>query len=300
MGVSEKIPPPGKGEMVEQTTIGPYKLQNFIPAKNGQLRMDILVPTHGRLDLTIKCIDTIYAHTQTPFRLIIMDDSTDLTPLYGEQLAKERPNVIFIHSDVPYKSGNQFFNVGLSRAESPYVALVMNSVRVEPEWEVVALNLMEQNPEVGLIGFKCLFPDCKIESAGIRMVKWLPTDIGRDMPSHRLSTVYEPDAVQWAFALLRKEAAVGNLDENAFHGFRGWDDIDNCFVLKSKGWKILYCGLGVGYHEPRATRGSSTPQAAQENKENGEAFYKRWGFWDEYQKEQPVKTIHQHPGVLVS
>ena len=269
------------------------------PAANGQ-KLDIFVPTHGRLDLTMRCINAIYLHTQTPFHLIVADDSTDgLTPIYFEQLAKERGNVTFIHSDVPYKSGNQFFNVALAHTETDYLAIIMNSIRVEPEWEIVALNLMQQNPKVGLIGFKCIFTNGQIESAGIKMLKWLQTDIGRDQPSHRLSNVYEPDAVQWAFCMIRKEAGLGNLDENTFHGFKGWDDIDNCFVLKKAGWRILYCGLGVGYHEPRATRGDSSPEAAKQNAENGEAFYKRWGFWEEYQKEPVAKTIHQPPGGIV-
>ena len=269
-------------------------------APNGR-KLDIMVPTHGRLDLTMRCLDAIYSHTQTPFHLIVVDDSTDLTPLYMEQVSKARGNVTFLHSDVPYKNGNQFFNIALANAESDYLAIIMNSVRVEPEWELVALNIMENNPKVGLIGFKCIFPSGFIESAGIRMVKWLPTDMGRDWPGHRLSNVYEPDAVQWAFCLLRKSAGIGNLDENTFHGFKGWDDIDNCFVLKKAGWTVLYCGLGVGYHEPRATRGSSTAEAEQQNRENGMAFYKRWGFWDGFVTEYGEKyPIHTPPGgVLV-
>jgi len=136
----------------------------------------------------------------------------------------------------------------------------------------------------------------QIESAGIKMRRWLPTDMGRDQPSHRLSNVYEPDAIQWAFCMLRKEAALGNLDENTFHGFRGWDDIDNCFVLKKKGWKVYYCGAGAGFHEPRATRGDDSPLAAQENRENGVAFYKRWGFWDEFVRQHGADApVHTPP-----
>ena len=271
-------------------------LGQIVKAKPGELKFDILVPTHGRLDLTMRCMDALYAHTGTPFHLIVVDDSTDLTPLYLERLAKERGNITFVHSDVPYKNGNQIFNIGLANMSSDYLALVMNSIRVEPEWELVGLNIMQNNPKVGLIAFKCVFSTGFIESAGIKMQKWLPTDMGRDWPSHRLSNVYEPDAAQWAFSLLRKEAGLGNLDENTFHGFRGWDDIDNCFVLKSKGWRIVYCGLGVGYHEPRATRGNNSVLAARENRENGMAFYKRWGFWEEFvQQHGENAPIHTPP-----
>lgn len=271
--------------------------------------LDIMVPCHNRLDLTMRCVQAIYFHTQSPFHLIITDDSTDnLTPAYFHELLDKgvaplgKPsNLTYIHSSEPFKEGNQFFNLALRYTKSEYLATVMNSVRVEPEWELAAINnLMANNPTIGIIGFKCIFEETgRIESAGIKMYKYLPTDIGRDLPAHRLCGVYDTDAVQWAFALLRKKAVLGNLEEGVFHGHRGWDDIDNCFSVKDKGWKIVYCGLGVGYHAPRASRGDNSPQAAQQNKENGERFYKRWGLWDEFIKDNPDgQNIHALPKVI--
>ncbi len=262
--------------------------------KSEELILSVVVPTHGRLDLTMRCMGALYNNTQSPFNLIVVDDSDDETPAYFTRIMKERKNITYIHSDVPYKEGNQIFNIGLKAATTPFVAMVMNSVRVEPDWEIVALQLMRANPQLAVIGFKCILPDRTIESAGIRMVKWLPCDLGRGLPSHRLSTVYESDAVQWAFALLRKEA-VTPLEEGVFNGFKGWDDIDNCFVVKKNGWKVFYDGLGVGYHEPRSTRGDDGAEAAKLNAENGERFYKRWGLWEEFNAQAPTKTIHATP-----
>ena len=243
---------------------------------------DVVVPTHGHLELTIRCLDTLYRHTRTPFHLIVVDDSTDLTPLYLNQFCKEHDNVTYIHSDVPYKSGNQFFNKALAHCKTPFLAMVMNSILVEPDWEAGVLQVMKNESKVGLVGCKCLLPNGYIESASIKMNQYLPCDIGRGEPGHRFSLIFEAEAVQWAFAFLRVEAGKGNLGENTFHGFRGWDDIDNCFVLKKAGWKIFYCGASAGYHEPRATRGDNSEEAAKENQENGRIFYQRWGFWDEF------------------
>ena len=284
-------------EVIEATTTG-------MPV------LDIMVPTHNRLDLTMRCLQAIYFCTKSPFHLIIVDDSDDnLTPLYFKELIGKgvtplgaSKNITFIHSDVPYKEGNQFFNIALRYCKSEYLATVMNSVRVEPDWETFAIqNLLAQNPDVGLIGLKNLFGGDTndvghIESAGIKMSKYLPTDVGRGAPGHRLTGIAEMDAVQWAFAIVRKKAAIGNLEEGVFHGFKGWDDIDNCFCLKNKGWRILYCGFGAGYHEPRATRGDNSPLAEKQNLENGERFYKRWGLWEQFQKDHPPGTdLHTMP-----
>jgi hypothetical protein len=179
--------------------------------------------------------------------------------------------------------------MGLKECKTKYVATVMNSIEVEPEWEIVGLQLMKNNPKLGTIGFKCLYRNYLIESAGIAMHNFTPIDLGRDLPGHRLSKVYECIAVQWAFALHRVEAIKGILEENVFKPHRGWDDIDNCFVVKKNGWQIFYCGLGVGIHEPRSTRGDDSLEAYIENRENAETFYKRWGYWDKFlESRQPT------------
>ena len=272
----------------------------FVAPSKIEQPIDIIVPTHNRIDetcavpvigrfeLTVRCINALYNNTTAPFHLIIVDDSTDpITPIYFQELQKVHDNVTFIHSDKPYTEGNQFFNIGFKHCRTPYVATVMNSLTVEPDWEIVALNVLKDKPEVGIVGLKCLFPSGSIESAGITMIGYTPVDIGRGLASHRQTALYECPAVQWAFAIVRLEAVLGKISEGIFNGFRGWDDIDNSFVLRAEGWKIIYCGYGAGYHYPRATRGSNTTEAVRENKENARAFYKRWGYWEEFKKRNP-------------
>ncbi len=245
---------------------------------------DVILTTHNNLELTIKSIKALYAFTTVPFHLIVVDDSTDLTPLYIERLQKEHNNITLIHSSEPYKEGNQLFNIGLKHAKYDFVATVMNSVMVEPDWERVALQFMYEHPEVGIVGLKQLLPWGRIESAGIAFDGYRPIDLGRDHPGHRFVALFERDAVAWALAILRKEAVNGNLPEGIYHPFKGWDDIDNCFVLREKGFKVYYCGYGCGIHETRATRGSDTEEAINLNKQNCETFCKRWGLWEQYLK----------------
>jgi len=251
-------------------------------------QFDVVIPTHNHLKLTMGCIDALYQNTALAFHLIIVDDSTDLTVQYIEQLLKEKDNITFIHSDEPYKCGNQIFNIGVKNCKTPYIATVMNSVEVEPEWEKMALKLLTVDPKIGTIGLKCLFASSGlIECAGIYIHDYLPCDIGRDEASHRLSIVYQCEATQWAFAMHRVAAIKGNLSENVYHGFVGVDDIDNCFSIRHKGWKVMFCGVGVGYHHPRATRGRNDAEAYNLNRENLEHFYKRWGYWADFHKSNP-------------
>lgn len=269
--------------------------------------IDIIVPTHGRLeDLTIPCINAIYANTRNLFHLIIVDDSTpdmndgkDITPRWVRIYRVDHENITFVHSDVPYKSGNQIFNLGLAKGNSRFVATIMSSVVVEPDWDIVPIQMMVNNPKIGIIGMKCLKlgwtpeQDGQIESAGINMNGYTPCDMGRDEPGHRRCVSYPCFSVQWAFALLRREAVVGNLDEDLMHGFVGFDDIDNTVYLRYKGWEAWYCGLSAGYHRTHSTRGYKLYKGTEEdekigkNKKNAEKFYKRWGYWEIYKEKNP-------------
>jgi len=259
--------------------------------------LDIIVLTHGHLELTIQCVNALYQHTTSPFHLIVMDDSTpdmddgtDLTPTWLARFSSSHENMTFVHSNEPYKSSLQLFKQAFEYCETPYVGIVMNSLIVEPEWDVMGLQIMKSNPQVGMVGFKCIRQGTEmIESAGLAVKTGgdMLMDMGRGQIGHRLTKIYECDAVQWAFALLRLEAVKDNLGEDVYNGFKGMEDFETCYTMREKGWKIFYCGLGVGYHQTLATRIAKTPEDIVENFENREIFAKRWGFWKDYQKLYP-------------
>lgn len=253
--------------------------------------IDVIVPTHhgtpyvkSKLRLTMQCIESLYMNTKTPFHLIIVDDSKDiLTATYLELLQTERKDITVIHSVTPYKSGNQIFNEAFKVCKTPYAAIVVNSVMVEKGWDEYPLDLLSDK-KIGAVGLKCVFPTGLIETCGIFVEGLIPKDIGRDLPGYSMNTTFSCEAVSWSFVVVRREA-VGVLDENTYHGFAGWDDIDNCFTMRKNGWKVVSCPLGVGVHYPRSTRCGDDPETKQKlSRENGETFYRKWGYWKQVQE----------------
>lgn len=242
----------------------------------------------------MRCVKSIYANTTSPFHLIVMDDSTpdmddgtDLTPQWFERFCKAHVNADYYYSDVPYKNSLQVFKQAFEYCKTPYVTVVVNSMSVEPEWDIVGLQLMETDPQIGAVGFKTLRLGTElIESAGlaVRHDGALNMDIGRGQVGHRLSKVYECDTLQWAFILLRKEAVLHNLGEEVYNGWKGMEDFESCYTMRSKGWKMYYCGLGVGYHQTLATRVAKEQDDITKNFQNREIFAKRWGFWEDYHR----------------
>lgn len=252
-----------------------------------EYRLDVIVPTHGRLEQTIRCMRALYRNTVVPFHLVVMDDSTpdmddgtDMTPQWFEHFCSLHDNITYVHSDKPYKSYNEMLNEGLKLCETPYVAHAGNSLAVGAGWDFFGLRVMRFNPQIGIIGFKLLDASTGlIESAGIVQGNGsVLVDAGNGGPNHKHSETYECMAVAFALVLMRREAALGSLVENLYHGFKGMEDLDACFVMREKGWKVFYCGLGKGYHNICATRGSSNILPQIQNLENKGVFAKRWGY----------------------
>ena len=163
--------------------------------------IDILLPVHGRPDLTVSAVRNIYEYTTVPFHLIVLDDTdaaieqgsfhpvnpAEVTSPYFERLVKQKNNITYINHPRPWKEGNEFFNVGLKHCKHDYVATIMNSVKVMPDWEMHALEMFKEDPQIGIIGFKNLLPNDTIESAGIIFNGFTPCDYGRDAPSYCLT-----------------------------------------------------------------------------------------------------------------
>jgi len=259
---------------------------------------DIIVITHGHLELTINCINSIYKHTIAPFHLIVMDDSTpdmnegtDMTLEWFKRFQRTHSNITFVHSKVPYKSSLQIFKKAFEYCKTPFVTVVVNSLTVEPEWDIAALQIMRGTPQIGMLGFKCLRMGTElIESAGLGVSSEGATlsDVGRGQAGHRFSKVYECDAVQWAFVMLRLEAVKPNLGADVYFGFKGWEEFETCYTMRKAGWKIYYCGAGVGYHKTLGTRQAATLEDVIQNMRNRETFAKRWGFWNNYHRINPA------------
>jgi len=227
--------------------------------------IDIILLTHNRLENTIQCLDALYQNTTVPFKLTVIDDSTDLTPEYFVRL--KRDNINYVRPDVVIKSGNQAINIGVKLTQSDPLVFLTNSTFVEPDWLPVALRIMGTDPKVGLVGFKILSPRTnRIMEAGY--------GIGRDQAAHRWTHIREVDAVGWAVVLFRR-AALTELDEDYYIGFRGVDDTDNCYEMRGRGWKIMYNGFGSAFHTPRSSAGLTT-QAMLDTNENIYRFRRKW------------------------
>ncbi len=247
----------------------------------GSKELDIILATHNNLGMTIWCIEHLYRNTSIPFRLVVVDDSTDLTPTWlNWWRAQGHENIELIRPAEALTCGNQIINIGLKNTDTEFVAYLGNSTHVQPEWLDAAWHIIHQHEKIGVIGFKLLKPSGVIEHAGICFTPEMPhhMNYGVGDPPHDFTHIKEIGIVGWALVLLRRKAIPeGGLDEKTYYGFRGYDDLDNCLTMQKNGWQVLYSGLGCAVHHALSTRGDMSDKSMQEYEENRRRFTVKWG-----------------------
>ena len=243
--------------------------------------IDIILLTHNKLENTIRCVEALYQNAGVPFKLTVIDDSTDgLTPLYFQHLK----NVNYVRPDVKIKSANQVLNIGLKLTQSDPFMFLGNSTFIEPEALPTALDFMKCEPKIGLVGFKVVSPNDGrlMDAGGFERNRLMNFEGG-----HRYNIVAEVPIIGWAAVVIRRATLPEEgLDEDYYIGFRGIDDTDNCLEIRKRGWKIVYMGLGVVLHQPESSEAKvvegtmvnvSAMQRRMDGVENAERFKKKWG-----------------------
>ena len=231
--------------------------------KDYEHQIDVILLTHNKLENTRRCVEALYENTHVPFRLTVIDDSTDETPEYFFQLNKAK----YIRPNVKIKSANHAINLGMKVTQSDPFIFLTNSTFVAPNWLDKALEIME-DPKVGVVGFKMVSPKTGeiFPSVGFRARDSYRPD--------KYDSILDVMVVGWAAVLLRREAVFG-LDEDYYIGFRGVDDTDNCLEIKRRGWKVIHNGMGTIYHHPTSSA-SGTELGRIETEENLRRFAIKW------------------------
>ncbi len=240
---------------------------------------DIILTTHNHLELTINSINALFQNTSMPFNLVVIDDSTDLTPQWIAEFQKEHPNVKYVRPDYPIKNGNHSWKIGLENTTSEVVIMMVNSALVEPEWEAMPFNLLQNNPTIGMVGIKLLYPHGTIWHAGVGFFNSLPSHIGLGEPSHHYTHIRKVQCVNPSVGFLRRKAVVDCFDDETYIGWRGFEDTDLCCMLRSKKWDVFYCGYSSAYHIESPTRLKANQDQQkfwQEYNENMRRFLSKW------------------------
>ncbi len=248
-------------------------------------RVSIIVPSRDRSDLLSVCACGILNETQyEPFELLIVDNGSsepDALALLATLAADRRVRVLPRPGPFNWSALN---NEAARQASGEVLVLLNNDIAIRhPDW-LTELVAHAMQPRVGVVGAKLLYPDGRIQHAGLstEFSKALPRHVLRFAPDNRgpcdLSALArEVWGVTGACMALRRSVflKVGGLNEALAVSC---NDVDFCVRLRALGYRIIWTPWAALIHHELASRGDDvTPEQHARAREEHERLRRDWG-----------------------
>ncbi len=230
----------------------------------GEPKVSAIIPTRDNVSFLKRCIDSVeQLTTYRNYELLIVDNnSRDRETL--EYLASTPHRVIPFREEFNYSRINNF---AVSHAEGEYILLLNDDTEVISGGWLHAMLEHAQRPEVGAVGAKLIYPDGRIQHAGVVLGAGSPWEPGvathsyqfysSDSPGHAgaLTMPTNCSAVTAACMLLRKSLfeEVGGLDEENLSV--QFNDVDLCLRISEQGYYIVCTPHAELYHHESVSRG---------------------------------------------
>ena len=269
-----------------------------VPETTKQARVSIIIPTFNHLPLTQQCLEAIRRHTPVAHEIVIVDNaSTDGTVEYLRQAQATGQLRLICNSE---NSGfSHACNQGARVAQSDLVLFLNNDTVPQPGWLEPLIDLIAADPSIGAVGSKLLYPDGTIQHAGIIICDdqkaqdpLLARLVYRGEPADLkdANVVRQFQALTAACLLVRKSAftLVEGFDERYWNGY---EDVDLCFKLRNRNWKLLYQPASVVIHH----ESQSGPERFAKAQENILRLHQKW-----LGKIQPDLIVKQSGEVVVT
>jgi len=261
---------------------GVFRIKRTI---RGTPLVSIVIPTAGRLrregarefDLLASCVRSIRQLTSwQEYELIIVAEPAGLQPTTLAALDGARHTVVT--DDGTAFNFSRKINLGVSRAKGEHLVLLNDDVEVtDPEWLTSMLE-QSQDPGVGAVGAKLLYPDGRLQHIGMVLgVGGLAAHAFHQHPgaspgyASSAVSIRNYSAVTAACLMTRRTVfdQVGGFDEGLPIDF---NDIDFCLRVRQAGFRIVFTPYAQLFHHESASAGPR-----DKRREDLELMRQRWG-----------------------
>jgi glycosyltransferase involved in cell wall biosynthesis len=267
-------------EVVEGAYQGSWRIKYKI---NDSSKVSIIIPFRDKVYYLRKCVKSILEKTfYKNYEIVLINNRSvkESTFSYLDSMSKEK-NITVLDYDREFHFG-MLNNWAVHNVDSEYVLFLNNDIKVlSSEW----LNAMleyAQLPEVGEVGAKLVYPDGKIQHAGITVglggAAAHPQRALEDGVGFQGWLVNPRDvmAVTAACMLIRRELflEMGGFDTDLDPAYQ---DVDFGIKLYEKGYWNVYTPYAKLCHYESATRfARDYPDVLVEDKENAVKLRKKW------------------------
>ena len=201
----------------------------------------IVIPAYGHLFDTVRCLHAIMRHSgsRVGFETIIADDNPDnpiapyLEGTPGLRIERNPDNLGFLRT----------CNRAGALARGWHIVFLNNDTLVRPDWLAPLVELVRDDPGVGIVGCKLLNRDDTVQEAGgiIFDDGWgFPFGRGDDSAKSAYNYRRDVDVVTGAAFLVRRDLfqALRGFDDRYAPAF--YEEFDLAFEARRAGYKVVY------------------------------------------------------------
>jgi O-antigen biosynthesis protein len=243
--------------VAEGTWKGLYRVRYPVEPKE---KVSIIIPTRDKMPILKTCLNSIAARTDHHNYEILIVDNKSQEPRTQEYLDALPHRVLRFDEEFNFSRLNNF---AARHASGKYLLFLNNDTEViTREWMTAMLEWCQQ-PEIGAVGAKLIYPNRTIQHVGV--VLGVGGVAGHALPGMPEDTqhyfgisqsVRNWSAVTAACMMVRREAfeSVGGFDEELKVAF---NDVDLCLRLLRIGLRNLVTPFAKLYHHESTSRGFS-------------------------------------------
>jgi ADP-heptose:LPS heptosyltransferase/GT2 family glycosyltransferase len=259
-----------RGEVQKSALPGYYRVKRTLGAT---ALVSIIIPTCAARQLIKTCIGTIRDKTAyRNFEIICVENIPSSQSRWKTWVGKNADKMIT--AGEPF-NWSRFNNLAAREAKGEFLVFLNDDIEIiEPDW-LEALLEHAQRPEVGVVGARLLYPDRKVQHAGIF---WTPNG-GRH--AFRWADETEPGYFGLALTARNVLAVTGAclaMRRSEFEAQGGFDekhtiinnDVDYCLRCWERGKSVIYTPYATLIHHELASR------EALGEEFDSESFERRW------------------------
>jgi GT2 family glycosyltransferase/glycosyltransferase involved in cell wall biosynthesis len=269
----------------------------------------IIIPTKNQLKLLKSCLDSLEITTYKNYQIAVIDNESD-DPKTLEYLNQLTCQVLRIKNQGGKFSFAAINNRAVEKIESEYVLFLNNDTEViNPRWLSQMVGYA-QIPGVGAVGARLLYPDKRIQHAGIihglhhglagHAFKLMNHDNRGYLSQAMVTRNYLAVTAACMITPRHLFLELGGFDEENFAV--AYNDADYGYRLLENGYRCVYCPDAELLHKEGTSRGfNDNPQevAAFRRKYAGknDGFYSpHLSLEDEYFHIQPRRVFMKEEG----
>ena len=221
--------------------------------------ISIIIPFRDKVELLETCLASIFDKTKIDFEIILVDNGSqeNKTKKYLDEI-RGREFVKIIDYKKPF-SFSAINNLVVKYASGEFVLFLNNDTEVLTKKWLEKMAKQFEDPSVGAVGVKLLYPNGTIQHAGVKVGKNIATHQFLRMKEGDLgenNIIREVDAVTGACMMTRKDIflEMGGFDEKNLA--IAYNDVDYCLRLRERGLKTIWTPEVKLFHYESASRKS--------------------------------------------